>query len=418
MTVSGASGVIKEVRSELRPAPVPGSGRSAGCHVPHSRPDRIDQGPEGLLRSGTHLRIIDGGCDRLAQPLRGRHEAAPGLAQFIPGSFLLRVREPGPQQVAQLGEPGSHLLPGSFGVVMVSNIVHVNLHLLDATYELFRAYFGFPRRQAPNGTEVGAVYGIIETTLRLLREDGVTHLAAATDAVIESFRNDLFEGYKTGEGVPPELLVQFPLAEEALETLGVTVWAMRDFEADDALATAALRWADEVDRVVILSPDKDLMQCVIGDRVVTYNRRARQQFDEDGVIEKFGVLPTSIPDYLALVGDSADGVPGIAAWGAKSTSTVLARYVRIERIPSTPIAWDVKVRGAARLSTNLEAARPEALLYRTLTTLRRDVPLQESLGDLEWEGVDRPRFIALCDRLGFGRIRRRPHRWSVPGTDA
>ena len=292
----------------------------------------------------------------------------------------------------------------------------MNLHLLDATYELFRAYFGFPRRQAPNGMEVGAVYGIIETTLGLLREDGVTHVAAATDAVIESFRNDLFDGYKTGERVEPELLRQFRLAEEALEILGVTVWAMREFEADDAIATAALRWADEVDRVVILSPDKDLMQCVIDDRVVTYNRRARKRFDESGVVEKFGILPTSIPDYLALVGDTADGVPGITGWGAKSTSTVLARYVRIERIPRSSGAWDVAVRGAVRLSTNLEAARREALLYRTLTTLRRDVPLTESLEELEWRGADRPRFVALCERLGFRGLRHRPHRWAGRGT--
>ncbi len=293
----------------------------------------------------------------------------------------------------------------------------MNLHLLDATYELFRAYFGFPNRRAPDGREVGAVYGIIDTTLRLLRQEGVSHLAAATDAVIESFRNDMFEGYKTGEGVEPDLLQQFPLAEEALEIIGVTVWAMREFEADDAIATAALRWADDVDRVVILSPDKDLMQCVIDDRVVTYNRRARKQFDESGVVEKFGVLPTSIPDYLALVGDSADGVPGIRAWGPKSTSTVLARYVRIERIPDSAASWDVKVRGAARLSANLEASRPEALLYRTLTTLRRDVPLAESLEELEWKGVDRERFMDLCDRLGFGRIRRRPHRWAPGNAD-
>ena len=289
----------------------------------------------------------------------------------------------------------------------------MNLHLLDATYELFRAYFGFPKRKAPDGMEVGAVYGIIDTTLRLLREEGVTHVAAATDAVIESFRNDLFDGYKTGERVEPELMRQFRAAEEALETIGVTVWAMREFEADDAIATAALRWADEVDKVVILSPDKDLMQCVIGDRIVTYNRRARKQFDEAGVVEKFGILPTAIPDYLALVGDAADGIPGVTGWGAKSTSTVLARYVRIERIPRSYSAWDVKVRGAARLSANLERARPEALLYRTLTTLRRDVPLPESLDDLEWKGADRPRFMALCDRFGFGRIRRRPHRWTV-----
>ncbi len=287
----------------------------------------------------------------------------------------------------------------------------MNLHLLDATYELFRAYFGYPKRKAPDGTEVGAVYGIIETTLRLLRQDGVTHLAAATDAVVESFRNDLFDGYKTGQGTPPDLMAQFRLAEEALETIGVTVWAMHEFEADDALAAAALRWVDEVDKVVILSPDKDLMQCVIDDRVVTYNRRARKQFDEAGVAEKFGILPTSIPDYLALVGDSADGIPGIAGWGAKSTSTVLARYVRIERIPRSPGSWDVAVRGAGRLSANLEAARPKALLYRTLTTLRRDVPLDESLEDLEWKGAHRSRFDALCGRLGFRRILQ-PHRWA------
>ena len=298
--------------------------------------------------------------------------------------------------------------------MILPNIVHVNLHLLDATYELFRAYFGYPKRESPDGMEVGAVYGIIDTTLRLLREDGVTHVAAATDAVIESFRNDLFEGYKTGEGVPPDLLQQFRLAEEALESIGVTVWAMRKFEADDAIATAALRWADEVEQVVILSPDKDLMQCVIDDRVVTYNRRARQQFDESGVFKKFGVFPISIPDYLALVGDSADGIPGIPGWGAKSSSTLLARYIRIERIPPTPASWNVTVRGAARLSANLEAARPEALLYRTLATLRRDVPLTESLADLEWRGANRTHFISLCDRLGFGQIRRRPHRWARP----
>ena len=287
----------------------------------------------------------------------------------------------------------------------------MNLHLLDATYELFRAYFGYPKRKAPDGTEVGAVYGIIETTLRLLRQDGVTHLAAATDAVVESFRNDLFDGYKTGQGTPPDLMAQFRPAEEALETIGVTVWAMHEFEADDALAAAALRWVDEVDKVVILSPDKDLMQCVIDDRVVTYNRRARKQFDEAGVAEKFGILPTAIPDYLALVGDSADGIPGIAGWGAKSTSTVLARYVRIERIPRSPGSWDVAVRGAARLSANLEAARTEALLYRTLTTLRRDVPLDESLEGLEWKGAHRSRFEALCGRLGFRGILQ-PHRWA------
>ena len=288
----------------------------------------------------------------------------------------------------------------------------MNLHLLDATYELFRAYFGFPKRQSPDGTEVGATLGIIETTLRLLRQDDVTHVGAATDTVIESFRNDLFDGYKTGSGIEPELWAQFPMAEEALRTLGVVVWPLVEFEADDGLATAALRWVDDVDKVVILSPDKDLMQCVVGDRIVSFNRREEKEYNETGVIEKFGIPPVSIPDYLALVGDTADGVPGIRGWGAKSTSTVLARYGRLERIPTSETLWDVKVRGAARLSENLEAARPEATLYRTLTTLRRDVPLAESLDDLEWKGVHRDAFLALCDQHGFTEIRDRPHRWT------
>ena len=287
----------------------------------------------------------------------------------------------------------------------------MKLHLLDATYELFRAYFGFPARQAPDGSEVGAVYGILDTTLRLLGQQDVTHLGAATDQVIESFRNRMFDGYKTGEGVEPDLLAQFPLAEEALRALGVTVWAMREFEADDALATAALRWSGEVEQVVILSPDKDLMQCVVGDRVVSYNRRERILYDEAGVVEKFGIPPVSIPDYLALVGDSADGVPGIAGWGAKSTAAVLARYGKLERIPTDAAHWEATVRGAARLSANLEEGRERALLYRSLTRLRRDVPLAESLSELEWRGA-RPRdFTALCDRLGFPNLARRPRRW-------
>jgi len=287
----------------------------------------------------------------------------------------------------------------------------VLLHLLDATYELFRAYFGFPKRLSPDGREVGATVGIIETTLSLLREEGVTHVGAATDTVIESFRNDMFAGYKTGEGIEPALMDQFPLAERALRALGVTVWPMRDFEADDALATAALRWVDDVEKVVILSPDKDLMQCVVGESIVSYNRRERMEISEQGVIDKFGVEPHSIPDYLALVGDTADGVPGIPSWGAKSASTLLARYGRIEYIPSDPTDWDVTVRGAARLSENLEAARDDAVLYRTLTTLRRDVPLAQELSDLEWHGVDRDAFLELCDELGFTDVRDRPHRW-------
>ncbi len=291
----------------------------------------------------------------------------------------------------------------------------MKLHLLDATYELFRAYFGFPGRRAPDGGEVGAVYGILDTTMRLLGQKDVTHLAAATDQVIESFRNRMFDGYKTGEGVEPELLAQFPLAEEALAALGVTVWAMREFEADDAIATAALRWSGEAEQVVILSPDKDLMQCVVGDRVVSHNRREKKTYDEEGVMEKFGVPPVSIPDYLALVGDSADGVPGIAGWGAKSTAAVLARYGKLERIPRSAEDWEATVRGAARLSANLEEGRDRALLYRSLTRLRRDVPLAETLPELEWRGARHREFTDLCRRLGFPNLARRPRRW-IPGS--
>jgi 5'-3' exonuclease len=289
----------------------------------------------------------------------------------------------------------------------------MRLHLLDATYELFRAFFGGgPDRRDPDGTDVKGVLGIIESTLSLLRQSDVTHLAAATDKVIRSFRNDLFEGYKTEEGMDPAILAQFPLAERALEALGVVVWAMEEFEADDALATAALRFSDDVERVVILTPDKDLAQCVVGDRVVMFDRRREVVIDEDGVWEKFGVGPESIPDYLGLVGDTADGIPGVPSWGAKSASTLLARYVHLDRIPADEADWDVKVRGAARLAANLRDNLEEAGLYRHLATLRRDVPLQESLADLEWKGVPRERFLAFCDELGFTDVRNRPHKWT------
>jgi len=277
----------------------------------------------------------------------------------------------------------------------------VNLHLLDATYELFRAYFGYPRRAAPDGMEVGAVYGVLDSTIRLLREDGVTHLAAATDAVIESFRNEIFPGYKTGEGIEPELLAQFRLAEEALEILGVTVWAMRDFEADDAIATAAHRWKDDVERVIILSPDKDLMQCVIGDRVVTYNRRERKRYDERGVVEKFGIRPSSIPDYLGLVGDSADGFPGLRGWGAKSTSVMLSHYGHIENIPDSHDDWAPKVRGAAGLAATLAGERDLALLFRRIATVRTDAPVSDSVDELAWRGPHSG-FEDLCEQIGAG----------------
>ena len=254
------------------------------------------------------------------------------------------------------------------------------------------------------------------TTLSLLREKDVTHLAAATDHVIRSFRNDLWPGYKTEEGVPEDLLAQFPLAERALEAIGVVVWPMEEFEADDALATAAARFADAVDQVVVCTPDKDLAQCVVGERVVQRDRRRLITYDEDGVRAKFGVSPASIPDWLALVGDAADGYPGLPGWGAKSAATVLARWEHLEAIPPDPAGWQVKVRGADRLAVTLRERMDDALLFRRLATLRRDVPLAETLEDLRWRGVPRDRWLALCDELGFEKARERPHRWADQRT--
>lgn len=278
----------------------------------------------------------------------------------------------------------------------------MKLHLIDGTFELFRAFYGRKdTRLAPDGTDVNATYGIVRSTLDLLEQPDVTHVAAAFDTVIESFRNEMFPGYKTGEGIDPALLNQFPLAEEALAAAGVVVWGMTEFEADDAIATAALRWMDDVDQVVLASPDKDLMQCVLGDRVVSWDRIRGRWFDEAGVVEKFGVRPESIPDYLALVGDTADGVPGLPGWGAKSAAAVLSRWGRLEMIPEDPDAWEVPVRSAAKLAMTLAANRELVMLYRTLTTLRRDVPLAETLDDLEWKGVDEPRYSEVCQRWGL-----------------
>jgi 5'-3' exonuclease len=287
----------------------------------------------------------------------------------------------------------------------------VRLHLVDGTYELFRAFFGFTPRLSPDGREVGATLGVIETTLSLLREPDVTHVAVATDTVIESFRNDMFPGYKTSAGVDPSLLAQFPMIEHALELLGVVCWGMIYYEADDAIATAALRWVEDVDQVVIATPDKDLTQCVIGDRIVTLNRRQQTIMNEDGVRQKFGVSPESIPDYLALVGDTADGVPGLPGWGPKSASTVLARWRKLEAIPDNSRDWQVTVRGADKLAATLVDRRQDVFLYRDLTTLRFDVPLTETLGDLEWKGVKRDPFLELCEELGFEGVQERPHKW-------
>ena len=289
----------------------------------------------------------------------------------------------------------------------------MQLHLLDATYELFRAYFGKrPARTSPDGMEVTAVHGLVDSTLSLLREPEVTHVAAFFDTVIESFRNDLYDGYKTGEGIAEELFAQFPLAERALEAIGVTVYRMGEFEADDGIAAAALRFVDEVDRVVMLSPDKDLCQVVENNHIVAYDRMRQRLFNESGVWEKFGVAPESIPDYLALVGDNADGIPGIPSWGAKSASTLLAKYRHIEKIPLDERRWEVSVRGAARLAENLRDHIEDAWLFRTLTTLRYDVPISETLADLEWHGVPRASFIEFCEEMGFEGLQERPHRWA------
>jgi len=289
--------------------------------------------------------------------------------------------------------------------------VMTKLHLLDGTYELFRSYFGAPPRKAPNGGEIGAVHGVMASTLNLLGEGGVTHLGAAFDSEIRSFRNDLYGGYKNEVGVPAELLAQFPIVEAGIEAVGVPVWRMEEYEADDALATAAARFVDDVEQVVIMSPDKDMTQCIVGDKIVGFDRRKKVFIDEPGVWEKFGVGPESIPDYLGLVGDTADGFPGVRGWGAKSASLVLARYGHIEQIPLQAELWDVQVRGAERLVETLRSHVAEALLFRFLAVLRRDVPLTETLADLEWKGVPRQRFLEFCDEYGFGSLADKPDRW-------
>jgi 5'-3' exonuclease len=275
----------------------------------------------------------------------------------------------------------------------------MQLHVVDGTFELFRAYYGSPLRASTEGNEVGAARGLVRSLLALLAERDVTHVAVAFDHVIESFRNDLYAGYKTGDGLDPALFAQFGLAEEACRALGLVVWPMIEFECDDALATAAARFAGQrgVERVVICSPDKDLAQCVRGVRVVCLDRMRRNTLDERGVHAKFGVAPASIPDWLALVGDSADGYPGIPRWGAKSAATVLAEYSHLEAIPPAAADWRVTVRGAEALAANLAAHRVDALLFRRLATLRTDVPLAESPAALRWRGPDERALAALAE---------------------
>jgi 5'-3' exonuclease len=290
----------------------------------------------------------------------------------------------------------------------------MRVHLVDGTYELFRAYFGAPRGVGPGGQEIGATRGLLRSLWSLLREDGVSHVACAFDHVVESFRNRLFDGYKTAEDVPTDLMAQFPLAERAALALGVVVWPMVEFEADDALATAAARWADapDVEQVVICTPDKDLAQCVRGSRVVCLDRMRRRVLDEAGVIARFGVPPASIPDWLALVGDSADGIPGVPRWGAKSASAVLARYGRLDAIPADESGWDVAPRGAAALARSLRDHGADAVLFRSLATLRTDVPLGESVDDLRWQGARRPELTRLCREIGDESFPERVGRWS------
>ena len=276
----------------------------------------------------------------------------------------------------------------------------MRVHLIDGTYELFRHYFAMPSQKNAAGQEVAATVGVLGSMLMLLR-DGATHLAVATDQVIESFRNDLWPGYKTGEGVDTELLSQFPLLEQSLEAMGLVVWAMVEVEADDALASGArLAAADErVTEVLICTPDKDLAQCVDDDRVIQFDRRQRLRINQDGVRQKFGVEPESIPDYLALVGDSADGFPGLRGWGAKSAAALLARYRHIEQIPDAAAAWEVEVRGAERLAATLAKQRPLALLFRHIATLVDDAPISRSVDELEWKGP-RPDFAEVVETLG------------------
>jgi len=275
------------------------------------------------------------------------------------------------------------------------------VHLVDGTYELFRAYYGSPRRRTQSGGEIGALRGIARSLLGLLGEAEVTHVGVAFDHEIESFRNALYPGYKTGEDIEPELAAQFHPAEAACHALGLVTWPMREFEADDAIATAAARFAADaaVERIVICSPDKDLAQCVLGERVVCLDRMRRRLLDAAGVEAKFGVEPASIPDWLALVGDSADGFPGVPRWGAKSAAAVLAVYRHIERIPDEAAAWRVEVRGARSLAESLRAHREDACLFRRLATLRTDVPLAEGLEDLRWRGPRSEALARLADAL-------------------
>ncbi|MXY51810.1 MAG: flap endonuclease [Gammaproteobacteria bacterium] len=288
----------------------------------------------------------------------------------------------------------------------------MRLHVIDGTYELFRAHYSRrPTRIAPDGMDVKGTLGVVSSLLGLLAdpEEAVTHIAVAFDSPIESFRNDLFDGYKTGAGMDPALVAQMDLVEEATAALGIVVWSMDAHEADDALGTAAHRWGDGVDQVRIMTPDKDLGQVVVGNRIVQVDRMRRKVIDADGVRQKNGVDPECIPDWLALVGDTADGIPGVPGFGAKTAATLLNRFRTIDAIPRSAFDWPAAVRGAPRLAKALNEHREAAALYRRLATLDCDVPLPERLVDLEWQGADREAFERLTERLGG--IAMQPQRW-------
>lgn len=323
------------------------------------------------------------------------YDAALGLTDNeAERAFLRRARKRSPHRRVAAGD---RLGPG------------MKVHLVDGTYELFRHFFGAPPHRNGDGQEVAAVRGVLGSVLQIV-EEGSTHVGVATDHVIESFRNELWPGYKTGEGIDPDLLSQFWLLEDALRALGIWVWPMVDLEADDALASAAAV-ADgdgRVDQVVICTPDKDLGQCVQGRRIVQLDRRRDLLIDEAGVVAKFGVTPGSIPDYLALVGDSADGFPGLSGWGAKSAATVLARWLHIEDIPPDPAAWEVAVRGAPKLASTLRENFDDAILFKDLATLRVDRTLLPNVDALRWNGPS-PEFDDLCRRLDAPTLAARGH---------
>lgn len=297
----------------------------------------------------------------------------------------------------------------------------MRLHLVDATYELFRAHFApRPPVLGRDGLPLSGVSGLCDQLLYLLREEGATHIGCATDRVIESFRNDLYPGYKSSAGMPPELLAQFPIAEAAVEALGIVLWPMVEYEADDAIGAAATRFGAHasVDQILVCTPDKDMAQLVIDDRVVLWDRRRNIVYDDAGVREKWGVPPTSIPDWLAVVGDSSDGYPGLPGWGAKSAAAVLARYGHLEDVPERASAWEVPGVGGGRavsLAATLREHWQDALLYRDLARLRTvedGVPIrQQEPDELRWDGAPRDRWDAFCDEWGLDRLRQRPHRW-------